>query len=233
MRATGSTIRIIISLMLILSASAYSQENALKDRLKRMRSEYSTSESLHVKMTIKVYEHEQSPRPYYNEVADIKKASRNYTYVFGSTVMLMNSKYLVMVDKLAREIVCSKRSPKSEDKIFEDATFDLDSILSLYGEPELISKEDDTEHYRVNQSKGPIKKIDLIFSTTANVVKRIIYRYEDRHYVVIDFDLFDPAPGFDGKTFDEGQYFVVHQGKYKGVGEFAGYQVGEVNAQNK
>ncbi len=217
-------LKICIVLSVLLSQQAWAQ--SFKERLEVMQKEYSTLQNVHIKMTIQVYENEKSSASFYNEVADIKKQDQYYHYEFGATNLLMNSKYIVMVDKASHEIVCSKRSLKGEAKLgMNPFRVNLDSILLLYESPDFVGKQVDDEHYKLIQKKGPVRQIDLFINSTTNVLSRIEYRYEDEHYVVIQFTMMDKQPAFAASTFDERQYFITDKGKLRAANAFNGYHL--------
>lgn len=188
-------------------------------------------ESVHVRMSIKVYEGNNGDTPLVNEVVDVKRDGDHYLYTFGSTDMLLNKKYIVVADRPSKEILCTKRSLKEEADFFSDPfRANMDSILLLYQEPEFISKAGNTEHYRLFQKQGVIKQIDVFIDGTENVMRRLEYRYKDQHYVVIAFTVFDKAPGFNDDTFSEGKYFYTERGELKASKSFPGFNVVEVDS---
>ncbi len=216
--------KVMLVLLVLLSQQALSQ--SFKERLQLMQKEYSALQNIHMRMTIQVFENDKGDKPFYNEEADIKKQDQYYHYEFGGTNMLMNSKYIVMVDKGSREIVCSKRSLKAEAKFGSDPfRVNLDSILMFYESRDFVGKQVDDEHYKLLQKKGAVKQIDLFINSKLNVLSRIEYRYEDQHYVVIQFTLMEKQPVFEESTFDESQYFITQKGKFRVANAFAGYHL--------
>src|SRR5690606_30826053 len=100
--------------------------------------------------------------PYFSEVADVKRHEDNFSYRLGSTDMLMNTRFIIMVEKESKEILCTKRSLKDEKKLFDDPyKMNLDSLINLYNNPMLINRSGKTEHYRLTQNTSAIKQIDL------------------------------------------------------------------------
>jgi outer membrane lipoprotein-sorting protein len=224
-------VKIVTGALLFLEVQAL-EAQSFKDLLTGMQKEYASIETVHIQMAIQVYEDEKSKSPYFKEVADIKRQSGNYCYQFGTTYMLMNAMCLVMVDKGSKEIVYTKRSPAEEEKLYSDPfKVNLDSILLLYENPGYIGSEGDGEHYRIFQKKGAIKQIDIFVDTTENRMKRIEYRYEDGHYVVIQFTTFDKHPVFEADTFSESRYVIEEKGKLKAARAFIGFHVATVDGR--
>jgi hypothetical protein len=181
-------------------------------------------------MSIRIFEDDKSNTPYFDETADIKRQKKNYYYQFGSINMLMNAKYILMVDKSSKEIVCTRRSLKTEEQMERDPfKLNLDSILTFYGNPDYLGKTADGTHYRLSQKKGTIRQYDFFIDEKQKIVNKIEYRYEDGHYVVIRFTLFETHPAFSTDIFDERKFVTEEKGKLTASGAYRGYHVAVVN----
>jgi len=216
--------RITILLLMLVVPAVHAQ--SFKERLLSMRKAYDTLGKVHIRMAVSLFESDQSKTPYVREVADVKRDKRNYRYEFGSTDMLMNDKYLIVVDRNSREMMCSKRSLKGEDNLFTDPMkISMDSILSFYENPTLVSSQQNIEHYTMTQKRGPIKRVDLFIAQATSLLQKMEYRYTDGHYVVIEFTTFDTRPPFDENTFHEKMYVLADKGKLRASAPFRGYRV--------
>lgn len=192
-----------------------------------MQKEYEQSDKLHIVMMVKVFEEKASDTPYYQEKVDIKKDKLSYHYRFGATEMLMNHKYLIMVDRNATEIVYSKRDQKAEVSMKSLVQFGLDSILGLYEIPAYLGTQHGVSHYRIIQKAGPVDQIDLFINTQTNLLKKMEYQYREGHFVSILFEAFNKQPKFSEATFDERQYVRGENGRFKGAGDFNQYTISE------
>jgi hypothetical protein len=214
----------IIVLLLAFGSVAHAQ--SFKERLVQMRKEYDTLRSLHLKMSIRVFENDRATQPFVVQVADVKREADNYKYQLGETNMLMNSKYTIVTDAAAREIVCSKRSLKDQKELFKTpVAFDLDSILNLYETPKVARREGDLEHYIIEQKKTNINRIDMFIDVNNNHIRKLEYRYKDAHYVVIEFPLFDTKPVFETDTFHEKHFVIAEKTGLRASTAFRGYRV--------
>jgi hypothetical protein len=195
-----------------------------------MRQTYSAMENAHIKMSIRIFEDDKSNTPYFNETADIKRQNKNYYYQFGSINMLMNAKYILMVDRSSQEIVCTRRSLKEEEQMAQDPFKpNLDSILSFYGAPDDLGKAADGRHYRLLKKMGTIRQFDFFIDEDRKILNRIEYHYEDKHYVVIRFILFEMHPAFSIDVFDERKFVLEEKGKLTPASSYKGYHVAVVN----
>jgi hypothetical protein len=215
----------LLSVLLSLVATGLHGQ-AFVERMKSVYDRYSLSEGLRMKLSVQVYENEQSGVLVYSESAEIRKSNQNYHYTFGSVEMLMNSHYTVMVDRNEREIVCSQRSPEGEKEFMKDPMkLNLDSLSAYAQEPEVIFDGEGRIQYRLSNSEGTIRQVDLTLDTNTHALLKLEYRYEDNHYVVIRFSDYDWTPRFDESEFSERRYFVKEGKRWVVAPGYAGYQL--------
>ena len=201
-----------------------------KKAIENLQESYKNIDKVHVVMDIQAFEDSLSITPYYSERAEIKRDGKDYLYHFGNNEMLMNHHYLIVVDKSAREIVCSKRDIKGEDKFFDQdpIKMNMDSLLNLYSDPHYIGSKDNIDHYKIFQKKGVITQIDMMIDTKENVLRGIEYNYEDGQHVKIVFEAFDKHPEFKADTFDDRAFMVFVKGKLKTAPAYSQYSIMEV-----
>jgi hypothetical protein len=206
-----------------LAAPSYGQ--SYEDVFRDLYDNYNSLQEVHIKLSIELYEDEDMKKLYYNEVADIRKSHDNYSCVFGSLEMLMNSRYMIMIDKATRDIVCSKRNAKAIDRFQRDPMkLNLDSLLGLGNGPKLIADTDSPLlHYRFDEAGGGIKELDIFIDQRLRTLSKLRYRYSDGHIVVITFSVFDNAPGFPENYFSEKIYFSESGSTKKLTDNYKGY----------
>ncbi len=199
----------------------------LNQALQDLRKQYTQSDQLWIVMQIQAFQQPQSEVAYYHEKAEIKKNGNNYLYHFGGTEMLMNAKYLIVVDKNATEIVVSKRNTKTEAEFKDLAQVNIDSLLTFYDNPEYLGRTKSIDHYRVFQKKGAIHQVDLWINSQTKLLKKIEYQYQNKQRVVISFDLFDIHPVFPIHAFAETHYVIMEKGKIKSAAPYKNYSIVE------
>lgn len=207
---------------------------SFKDRILSMQSEYKKMERAHIKMEVNVFLNENTKQPYFKEVADVKRQYENYHTEFGSTKMLVNKNFIIMVNKASSEVVCTRRSGEELNNFVNDPfNASLDSILSFYGDPVFLGNKNDQEHYKLNQKSGNIKQIDLYINSKTNLLSKLEYRYDDGHFVSTIFTLMDTNPVFATAVFDEKQYIVLDKGKFSVSPAYKGYRLTIADSEEK
>jgi hypothetical protein len=159
-------------------------------------------------MEVSVYDSGQLAKAYYRQMVDIKREGSNYWYQVENNEMLMNEKYLIVVDNEARQISYSKRSIETEAELQKSYRFNLDSIFTQYEKPQFIGKEEGADHYLIPEKKGAIKEVHFYIVPETKKVKEIAYRYHEGQYATIRFIVFDTNPVFDADTFSASKYIT-------------------------
>lgn len=211
-----------ILLAVVLTTSSL-QAQDFGQLLKEIRDDYARSQALLIAMEITVYDSAHAAMPYYQQLVDIKREGNNYWYRMEEHEMLMNDKYLIVVDNRARQISCSKRSVAAENGLQKQFQFDLDSLLKYQEVPILAGSHDGLQHYVVNQKIGPIEKIHFYIQSQSHTLKQIDYKYREGQYVTIRFIIFNKQPLFEAGTFSEAKYVVMDEKKLVVSRYFKGY----------
>jgi hypothetical protein len=218
------------AIMLFVAPALCAQD--FKQALLKMQKEYGAAGRMHIIMVIKAFEKKSASVPFYDQKAEIKKDDQNYFYQLGINDMLLNEKYLLMIDHSAKQITCNKNNLKAMGGFKDPFKMNLDSLLSAYGKSSYAGKVEDMEHYRIVHSKGIIKQTDMYFSSQTNLLSKIEYSYQSNQWVVIDFELFNNQPEFPLGTFDEARYMTFVNGKPKAAKDYQQYEVIDVESNN-
>jgi hypothetical protein len=214
---------ICILFLVTLNCDLTSAQDYRRD-FEALRKKNMSSPKLHIVMSVDAYSEENSQIPFYSQRADIKRFGTNYCYRFDKTEMLMNDKYLILVDHESKEIVCSRRDVNGESEFFGPMNFDVDSMLSVYGDPKLIGRRGNIVNYQFNQN-GEIVAIDLFIDSVNVELKKIVYHYEDGQVVKILFERFDTNPRLEKSDFNEDKYVLKVEGVLKPSTAFTNFSI--------
>jgi outer membrane lipoprotein-sorting protein len=187
--------------LLVIPAGAQDFKTFIQD----MRKDFSQWNAMHVVMDITVYDSAES-EPYYKQQVSIKRDGDNYWYQVEENEMLLNEKYLIMLDRESRQITCSKRSLEAEKELQRNIEFNVDSIFALYPSPEHLGTEDGVEHYRFLEKNGPIAEVHFYVRKEQYDLKKMEYKYRGGQFVSIQFVVFKKNVKFEPNTFSETRY---------------------------
>ncbi|CAN5271352.1 hypothetical protein BH09BAC3_BH09BAC3_35190 [soil metagenome] len=199
------------------------------DAMLKLHKQYQGQSDLSIAMNVNAFETESASTPYYEVHVAIKKSEQNYRYQMGSNEMLMNDKYIIMVDHSLKEVVWSRRDPSTETDFKEKIKFNLDSILNFYEDGRYVGTKDNIDNYSVLQKTGDIRKIDLYIDRSSDLLTRLTYGYRSNQFVSIDFLHFESKPAFDKNTFDEHYFFQSGRNTPSLSSRFTGYRLIDVN----
>ncbi len=213
----------MVAIMLFIAPAICAQD--FKQALLNMQKEYGAEGRMHIVMSIKAFEKKSAKAPFYSQKAEIKKDDQNYFYQLGVNDMLLNEKYLLMIDHSTKQIICNKNNLKSMSGFKDPFKMNVDSLLTAYGESSFAGRANEIDHYKIIHAKGAIKQTDMFFSVKTNLLHKIEYSYENDQLVVIDFEVFDKEPTFEANQFDEGKYMIVMNGTRKPAQAYQQYKI--------
>jgi hypothetical protein len=233
MNILKSGIIYLIVLAVVLASSRAGEAQQLpvdnqgnfKQDLLDMRKKYDQVDRIHVVMHVKVFDNVSSSNAFYNQRFEIQKDKENYRYQLGEMDMLMNDKFIVIIDNTQREIMCNRRDVKGE-KIYKDPVkANLDSLFSFFSTPVYVGMQNDIAHYQLSISDGDVTEVHVFINKRKMIFERITYQYRDKQFAAIDFKVFDVQPQFALDTFSEATYVTLSKTKIKPSAKFAGYHI--------
>jgi outer membrane lipoprotein-sorting protein len=193
--------------------------------MQNLHEKYKDAHDLRITMSIDVFTSRETMQPFYKEKVTIAKRGTSYNHHLSSTDMIMNDKYIVVVDHPSRQITVNERDVKGEAVFNKQTPFSIDSILRLYEDGRYDGRVDDLDKYSVTQKSGEIQQVELYVRHDSGDLRKINYLYRKGQWVTIIFDEFELSPRFNNKEFDEEQ-FVRKTGKsWQPSAALTGYQV--------
>jgi outer membrane lipoprotein-sorting protein len=218
-------------LLLLSAVSSYSQDFRLA--ADEARKAYGTLDRLHVIMKINVYDSKGAGKPSISQTADIKKDGYNYRYHVGSNDMLMNEKYLVLVNGDVKDISVSKRNLKAEKEFDDPVKMNFDSLVKHYDKVNYLGRKNDVDQYELIRTKGDLVSTGFFFDIKTKLLRKIEYHYKEGQLVVIEFRVFDQQPVFTKDTFSETDYLIASGGKWTPAERFVGFNISDLTGTNK
>jgi outer membrane lipoprotein-sorting protein len=205
----------------------------LKETLWAMRSALKNVDQMHIVMHISVFENKDKQKQVYSDRVEINRDHLQCFYRYNSSEFLMNDRYTVMVDKTEQEIIWTPTTEERKNHFDKKELLDMDSILSLYDNPEFISREKDTDHFKINQKDGAIKQIDLSVNNASHLLQRMEYLYANGQLVLIEFEKFDLKPVFELNLFNETKYLQIKGQKATPAQQYKYYRVNPAFPENQ
>jgi hypothetical protein len=196
-----------------------------KQAILDMRSVLEGAKQLHIVMDVSVYERSVSNTVLYHDKVEINRDGNRYLYHYSNSDFLQNERYMIMVNKSEREMTVSRVDDQDEGDRGPKMNFDVDSILSLYQNPQHLGRDKGVDHFRVRQERTDVTQIDLYVNSMTHLLEKMEYLYDNGQRVLIRFTVFDVHPVFGENEFDEGRYVQVKNGKVSSAQAYQGYKV--------
>ena len=121
----------------------------------------------------------------------------------------------------------------SKNNFPKQPSFNIDSIFSLYENPQYVGQDKEVDHYRVFQKNSTIIQVDLFVNSNDHLMQKVQYVYSNNQFVSIVFEVFDINPEFPHGQFDERNYIVNVNGKLQASNNFRQFKVIDTNQGNK
>ncbi|MEI9921936.1 MAG: hypothetical protein WDO14_24555 [Bacteroidota bacterium] len=217
-----------ITLLLVLS-SAIADAQDFKQAVSDFQKKYQSAENLRIRMSIDAFISKSMKQPFYQEKVTISKRGTAYHNRLSASEMVMNEKYIVVVDHSNKEIALGNRDLRTEKEFYNQVQFDLDSTLKFYDEAKFVGIVSGVSHFSIVQKKGDIEKIDLFFKQETGDLKQINYLYKSGNWVAISIDEFNVSPTFENTEFDETQFLKKEGRSWRPTVALAGYKVLKTN----
>jgi outer membrane lipoprotein-sorting protein len=221
---TDKILRGLMAIFLLLLCKIGAAQD-LKNALLDMQKQYEGMSGLHIKMDVEVYENKVAKTPYFEMDVDIKKQGENYLYKYGSNDMLLNQKYLIMVDHQTKEIILNDRDRTSEEALKKNFQFNLDSIMIFYKDIQYVGKQNAIQHYKLVQKKGMVRNIDMYINENTKLLSKMEYEYTNKQFVSITFKAFEKDPSFDEGLFSEKEYLLGSRNTFLPSQKYKGYEI--------
>jgi len=214
-------------LILVISGGCFTElaAQSFRTSIETLRKKYESVENLHMVLELSVFEDTASGQPVYTDKIDMKRNGSFFKYVMGTQEMLLNEKYLIVVNKTSKEIMFSPRDQKSETLMENQFQISLDSIFNVLGDPVFIETTGDVDHYTLARKEGMISKIDFYLNRRKGLMEKLAYQYREGQKVTIRFEAFNTEPRFTEDTFSEKFFFIISNGKVKASPAFSNYVI--------
>jgi len=221
---------LIVSGVLLLNAYVVGQDfRVVADKI---RAVYESADKLHVVMKVEAYDGDDE-KPFYQDRVEVKRDRSNYAYRFNAMEMLMNDRFIIVVDEQQKEIVCTSRDMSAEQALAKDpVAVSMDSVLKLFDKPVFIASDGGVHHYRITPLQGELEQVDLFVDAEHALLRKIAYQYTHDQRASVVFETLTTSPVFSADEFNERSYVEVVGKDIRPSKALMGYHVVNVESEN-
>jgi outer membrane lipoprotein-sorting protein len=219
-----------VSLLILVASECWSQD--FRQAMEQLQKKYQNAENFRIRMSVDVFGAKGNERSFYRDKITITKRGTSFRHHLSGMDMVMNDKYIVVVDHSSKKIIINKRDVKGEAKFYKQVRFNMDSMLQFYEDARLETTLNNINKFSATQKIGPIGKVEFFIAKGSTDLKQINYSYRAGQWATIIFDEFELSPTFNMNEFDE-QQFVRKTGKsWQPANTLAGYKVVKADDSN-
>jgi len=176
-----------------------------------MYQQYEGKENLYVEMQNSVFENGTQK---HNAKTKIYKKGGSFHYKMGDQSMLINDKYLVVVDHKRKNMSYDIWSAHQAKQLANMSVPLTDAILAKYPVIEYKGEKNGLRHYSLQNEKLQMSHVDVFFNTKTGFMDKMIQRYNPKLvkgdiYMEMVFKKVSTNPSFDANAFSEKQYLTI------------------------
>lgn len=216
-------IAIIIAFCVISSTT---QAQDIKEDITKLLSYYEDVENMYIQMESSVHEGQNIT----TVSSIVKRSGEQYLYQMSEQVMLINSRYIIMVDKRNHNITYDKWTDAKAKQLIKNNIPDPNELFKRYETITYKGEKEGLKHYHLHGEKEQMSDLDLFFDSQKGTVKKCIYRYNpklvgDDIWLEIKFKVINIKPQFSETTFSEKQFINISKNKPTASEKYKGYSV--------
>lgn len=225
--------RAINILFCILFGASIAFAQDFKKSIQDLQNGFKEVQNLHIIMEVKIYETHGAKEVYFQQKVEISKAGEAYFYQYGTTEMLQNKRYLLMVDHQLKEMVVQVQSSQTPQEMAPMFQMGIDSALAHFDEPQLMERKANMARYRLIPKSKTLDWMELSINEQDHVIRQMCYKYPTGEFVQIDFTVFDKSPVFEKGLFNESRYLAVQNKTFVAQGNYKTYLIKTIPQSNE
>ncbi|BDS15669.1 LolA family protein [Aureispira anguillae] len=215
-------------LILILAFSVqWALGQSLKDDLDRMYKVYENQSDLYAKIESVVYEDGNEKM---TKKMTIKKKGGQYLYEMEEQSMLINDKYLVVVDHRNKQISYDKWSEHQANMLAKMYIPLGKDLLEKYPKTEYRGEKSGIRQYSLYNDKVQMSRLDIFFDTKTGLVSQTRHYYnpklvKNNVYIDMHFKEVDTQPNLSDNAFSEKQFLNITSKGVTAIDKYKTYKL--------
>lgn len=199
-------------------------QSAKKD-LQRLEALYEGIEDIYIEMVSKTY---AAGNLTIQQNAKIYKQGGNYLYRTEQMSMLINKKYILMIDHQTYNIVCNDWTNDKAKALRNQHVPKSKELFEKYPEVVYMGNKNGYRQYSFENLNQMMSKIEIFFNTKTGFADKTIYHRnpsltKDKIRMEVEFKQIKTNPKLEKSLFSETQFIKITKGKLEGVGAYADY----------
>lgn len=187
----------------------------LLEDLRLSRLAYQNLEHYHGRMLTKVYGTDAPEKVSHTTELIVRKKGQQFHYATGPIEMLMNTRFLINLNKEQNLLVCNRVN--TEEFLNNPIAIDLENLIQDFSEIKYKGETGKSKCYILRSDQHLIELVELYFNRTNYLLDKVVYHYSKAYkpeFVRMEMtcEHIDFNPDFQDELFSERQ-FVRVEGK--------------------
>lgn len=205
--------------------SIYGQ--SFEEDMMKMKAAYEGVSDLYMEMENSVWEEKTVAK---EQQVVIKKKGAFYLYELEDAAMLINSKYILMIDHVGKTIVYDDWTAEKASQLAQQHIPIAADILKKYPSINYKGKINNYKKYVLKNENIQMSKVEVLFEPQTGFMRAIRYYYnpklvEKEVYTELKMKVINIKPSFKASAFSEKQFITQVGNQFKGIGKYSSYAV--------
>lgn len=219
--------RTIVKIFLwgVLGSPLYGQ--SFEQDMAAMKAAYNDVASLYVEMENSVWQNQKMGR---QQKARISKKGELYLYEMEEATMLINKKYILMINHSTKTIVCNPWTKEKAKQLAKQHIPTATDLKAKYPSITYLGEQEQYKKYQLDNKDLQMSRIEVSFEPSTGYIRKMRYYYnpllvEQSTYMEMHLKVIQTNPSFDTNTFSERRFVTKTSKGFKGVGNYQSYTV--------
>ena len=193
----------------------------------KMQATYTGVDDLYLEMENSIWQEQVMTK---EQKAIIRKKGALYLYEIDDAIMLINTKYILMIDHQNKTIIYDDWTAEEAAKIAQQHIPVVADILEKYPSVRYKGATNGYKNYVLENENIQMSKVEIAFESKTGFMRTIRYYYnpkllEKEVYTELNMKVINTKPSFKSTTFSEKQFISSTGNQFKGVGKYSNYAV--------
>lgn len=203
------------------------QSQSFEGDMTKMKMAYTGVDDLYLEMENSIWQDKVVTK---EQNAIIRKKGALYFYEIDDAIMLINTKYILMIDHQNKTIIYDDWTEAKASKIAQQHIPVAADILKKYPSVDYKGAANGYKNYVLENENIQMSKVEIAFESKTGFMRKIRYYYnpkllEKEVYTELKMKVINTKPSFKTSTFSEKQFITQIGTKFKGIGKYSDYAV--------
>ncbi|BDS15413.1 hypothetical protein [Aureispira anguillae] len=223
--------KLLSTILFFVVFSGLTIAQSFEEDMAKMEAAYQGVDDLYLEMENSIWQ-DQKMEKQQNTI--IQKKGALYLYKMDEAIMLINTKYILMIDEVSKTIIYDKWTAEKAENLAKQHIPATADILKRY--PSVVYQGTAKQHknYVLENKNIQMSKVEISFEISTGFMRLVRYYYnpelvDKEIYTELKMKKIDTNPSFAASNFSEKRFITQVGNQFKGVGKYSNYAVRSAN----